>query len=182
MKKIKTKWRIIAACIVVFLALTSYHKGPWHGTVVDAVTGKPLEGVVFVAVWSKDIYGSPGGPSTYYLDAEETVTDSKGEYNIPSKFYLSIPVFRVVLEPDLTFFKPGYKSLNFHYAKKDADDYLYMKVELTPLTNKAERLKSLHFSENLGPSVPKYKIRNFIHTVNIENRNLGLPEYPEAGQ
>ena len=40
--------------------------GPWKAQIVDAETGKPVEGVVVLAVWYRR-YTSPGGSSRWRI-------------------------------------------------------------------------------------------------------------------
>jgi hypothetical protein len=57
------------------------YDGPYKGRVIDAETGNPIEGVVVLGVWYKEIATAAGGVGSYY-DAKETVTDRNGEFEI----------------------------------------------------------------------------------------------------
>src|SRR5438093_11687413 len=62
--------------------------GPWRGQVVDAETGKPLEGVVVLAIWEKL---SPGviHPARHFHDVDELVTDPSGRFVVPARSRLT---------------------------------------------------------------------------------------------
>jgi hypothetical protein len=62
-----------------------YHQyGSYYGKIVDAETKQPLEGAVILAYYYTWLHASPGGPSVYFLDTQEVVTDKNGEFRIPS--------------------------------------------------------------------------------------------------
>jgi hypothetical protein len=84
-------------------------RGPFRGQIVDADTKAPLVDAVVVLVWywSPPI-GGPGGPGTYFQDAQEAVTDSQGEFFIPGLNHYR-PFWRVA-GPAIAIFKPGYWS------------------------------------------------------------------------
>jgi hypothetical protein len=90
----------------------TYSAKPISGTVVDADTGQPLEGVIVVAQWVLNLAPSGTVPRLKVL---ETVTDAKGSYEFPgwgpkanSRYPLTSLNFRA---PDLNLYKPGYKPL-----------------------------------------------------------------------
>src|SRR2546426_5674735 len=58
-------------------------EGPWRGTIVDADTKQPLEGVVVLAVWNErfgSIGGHAGGGN---FDSGGVVAASDGKFTIP---------------------------------------------------------------------------------------------------
>lgn len=83
--------------------------------VVDAQTGKPLEGVNVVARWELR-YGLEGG-GTYQLQVMETVTDKDGHIFFPAWGPKEIPEHLPSearlkdRDPEIAFFKGGYKTL-----------------------------------------------------------------------
>ena len=141
---------ITVVVALLMMATCSYAKGPWKGRVIDAETKQPIEGAAVVAVWKKVLNFLPPGPMDMYLDAEETVTDTKGEFVIPSKWFISIPFFRKVTGPRFTIFKPGYGSFPEHqvfpkYTPIELFEGKGVVVELPKLNLKTreERLKYL---------------------------------------
>ena len=78
-----------------------------EGTIINAVTKAPIEGVIVTASWELD--GILSGVLLFHVS--ETVTDGKGEYTLPGwgpKFYGDI-LNRD--QPLIRFFKPGYVPL-----------------------------------------------------------------------
>ena len=82
-----------------------------EGSVADAETGRPLEGVIAVAHWRLN-GGFEGGTPIKELQILEAVTDPNGRYSFPawgprfaSTGYLE------EYAPSILFFKPGYKFL-----------------------------------------------------------------------
>ncbi len=82
-----------------------------EGSVADAETGRPLEGVITVAHWQLK-GGFEGGTSIKELQILEAVTDPNGRYS----FAAWGPRFASIghldeYSPNILFFKPGYKFL-----------------------------------------------------------------------
>jgi len=78
--------------------------GPYKGRVIDAETGKPLEGAVAHGTWSR-IHPTPAGSSSEYYDSYEVLTNKDGEFKIPGKGLL---IFSNIDDMTLTIFKAGY--------------------------------------------------------------------------
>jgi hypothetical protein len=95
----------------------------YQGKVIDAETLEPVEGAVVVAIWNKSRAGIAGS-DTIFEDAEETLTNKKGDWVIIGpkgrseaydknyhriisfvfrKYYLQNPYFRI--------YKPGYMGI-----------------------------------------------------------------------
>ena len=73
----KTMKTILLTAMIILLttpACAGFVRGPFSGKVIDAETKEPIESAVVLVVWNKAIYLSPGGPSTYFLAAKETLT------------------------------------------------------------------------------------------------------------
>lgn len=177
---------LIAVMFAILIAATTHAKGPWRGKVIDAETKQPIEGAAVVALWYKEFDLSPAGGNKTYLDAQETVTDKNGDFEIPSKYFVSIPFIREVWPPEFTIFKPGYGS--FPSSQKSPietpEDYFLNKrgiVELPRLTRRDERLNSLDDATGLIIiEVPRKKVRYFFKLSNEESMALGIPGYPEV--
>jgi hypothetical protein len=82
------------------------YDGPYEGRVIDAESGKPIEGAVAHGTWSR-IHPTPAGRSTEYYDSYETLTDKDGNFRIPGKGLL---VFSNIDDMSLTIFKAGYEQ------------------------------------------------------------------------
>jgi hypothetical protein len=107
----------LAAVIAVLTTLISYFiygKAPlWYeddyvGRVVEAETGRPLEGVVVLGVWHWE-YPQPGGASEVYWDARETVTDAEGRFVMRGRGITLFPMAPVRLH----IFKAGHEYDTF---------------------------------------------------------------------
>jgi len=86
------------------------YDGPYEGCVIDAESGKPIEGAVAHGTWSK-VHPTPAGRSTEYLDSYEVLTDKDGNFKIPGKGLL---VFSNIDVITLTIFKAGYTQWEPH--------------------------------------------------------------------
>jgi hypothetical protein len=81
--------------------------GPYEGKIVDADTGEPIEGVVVLAEWNKSLVTPAGSTHTFY-DAEETVTNQKGEFRIKGK---GILIMSRIDPIKISIFKAGYEYI-----------------------------------------------------------------------
>jgi len=98
--------------IVVLLVLTAGCEGKITGIVVDAETGKPIEGAVILVEWTKT-KGLPGLTSHDSYKVVEVVTNKDGKASIEG---VSSPF---VDYPDVTVYKKGYVAWNNHYIFPD---------------------------------------------------------------
>src|SRR5262249_58133134 len=80
---------LVAAALIITLPRSvrsqpdAYSAAPIHGTVVDAETQQPLAGVHVVAQWILNTGMFFHAERIQRLHILETVTDEKGEYQIP---------------------------------------------------------------------------------------------------
>lgn len=174
---------VLASFIALVLAMAyiANLNGPWHGQVIDAETKLPIEGAAVVAVWQKE-FASPAGPGSYFLDADEAVTDKDGKFHIPARRYLSIPLFRYVKGPYFTIYKPGYGSFPSHQVSPTyISDNIFgpenTVVVLPKVGDRDERLYSLHEAESIIGNIPNHKLRKLIELTNMENISLGFEPY-----
>ena len=83
----QTVFMIVVFIVVLFNASCvnpARIDGPYEGKIVDVNTREPIKGVVVLAVWNKSLVTAAGSTHTYH-DAEETITDEKGEFRIQGK-------------------------------------------------------------------------------------------------
>lgn len=104
---------LLTAMIVLFTATAcaGFVRGPFSGKVIDAETKEPIEGAVVIALWEKDIYLSPGGPSSYFKEVKEVLTDKNGEFRIEKYYGFTInPLVRITNagSTPILIYKPGY--------------------------------------------------------------------------
>lgn len=79
---------------------------------VDAETGRPIPGVVVVALYQRK---TPGivHPQVDFYDLDETVTDADGRFSLPARALpVSTPLAHVA-GPELIIFKSGYRNPHF---------------------------------------------------------------------
>ncbi len=110
-------FRGIAAVIALYSLAScavTYQFDPIEAWVVDAETGKPIEGAVVTANWEL-VKGSLDGPRYYgQLEVKETVTDANGRFFFDgfSKEDSSGAELRES-DPQILIFKAGYKFERF---------------------------------------------------------------------
>lgn len=143
--------------------------GPYEGRVIDVDTGEPIEGVVVLGVWYKEI-PTPGGTVSEYYDAQETVTDKNGEFKIDG---LGLKILSNVAPMDVLIFKAGYTYYGLMTWKEIKGLY---KTE----GNKAIiRLKKLKMEERRKQGTPDFYVgkrydekENLTHTCIPKNIKL----------
>lgn len=100
---------ILAISLVMLLtsgcAFATRIDGPYKGKVIDADTREPIEGVVVLGTWSRETPTAGGAVHTYY-DAQETVTDKNGEFEIKGQGLL---IMSNIIPMDVLIFKAGYE-------------------------------------------------------------------------
>mgnify|MGYP001302911465 CR=1 FL=1 len=138
-------WLPLAGCA------TLYRAEAIEGWVVDAESGKPLEGVILVAHWEVK-GGLEGGVPIAELQILETVTDSNGRYYFPAWGpKLILPTGQLEgNSPGLLLFKSGYRSQrfpNFYWQTYGTSVFYYDKKTL-----KLERFKGTlaEYAHDLG--------------------------------
>lgn len=110
---------------------TVYKSEPGEAWVVDAATGKPVEGAIVVAYWEMSVHGQKVTDDVYSPKIIETVTDSSGHFAIPGWGPESICCgFMDESDPRILIFKPGYEGNSFSSSysaivndPKDRDHY-----------------------------------------------------------
>ncbi len=84
------------------------------GKVVDAETGEPIKGAVVLIAFYTKAY-TVGGWSGSFADTAETLTDSNGEFRLPTKFVFSFRSLAVWDKKSrISIFKPGYGAYPLH--------------------------------------------------------------------
>jgi hypothetical protein len=154
------------------------YDGPYKGRVVDAETGKPIEGVVVLGVWYKEIATAAGGVGSYY-DAEETVTDKNGEFEIKG---MGLKVLTNIGPMNFFIFKAGHEYIGMYpweTLKTDPRKIMWKGdqaiIPLRELTLE-ERKSRLFGKEN----VPEEKQRLLIRELNRERLSIGLTPYEDV--
>lgn len=174
------------------LPLPSEAAGPWKAQVVDADTGKPIEGAVVVAIWERRAHGHPaiGFGRTGYYTHEEVITDAEGRFVIPARTFANPPLFFPIEGPDLLLFKGSYGPWRFQRSRSDLTSPTGAVIEMRPLRDVRERVAYMErrwkepdpkqfWSRNGrdGPedlSVPYQQIQRYETAINNERILLGL--------
>lgn len=106
----------LSVCFAVALVLSCagcvrlYSAEPIEAWVVDAETGKPVEGVVVTANWQSEIHTMGGRIPGEQVTILEAVADAQGRFHFPS-WGPKLSTKGVIQEksPQLLLFKPGYE-------------------------------------------------------------------------
>lgn len=119
-RQIKNKPKRIIVIMAILLAISTFNNrsiywflywdGPYHGQVVDADTGEPIEGAAVAGIWEFEGFVLFIASFTHFANAKETVTDANGKFKLPLTFAFTFWPFSVINEMDLLVFKPGYDS------------------------------------------------------------------------
>lgn len=99
--------------------------GPYQGKVVDVDTKEPIEGVVILAKWSQPHSQILKGGTTV-IDAQETITDTNGEFYISGIWVLN-PLSRISADVTIYIYKSGYNFLEIGVFRKWTEFETYMK-------------------------------------------------------
>jgi hypothetical protein len=100
---------LIALMFLISLPMPRWTEaaGPWQAQVVSADSKQPLEGVVVLAWWTRNVR-SFGGPSEDYRDAQEVLTDNDGRFTIESRWFFSLNPLVFFRGPFIAMFRSGY--------------------------------------------------------------------------
>ena len=102
--------RFITPCLAILLLfLVGSCNAEISGTVVDAETGKPIEGAVVLVEWTMT-KGVPGMSHTKPYEVEEKLSKKDGTFNIRK---LLNPLLN---PPRVTIYKKGYVAWNNEYV------------------------------------------------------------------
>ena len=102
--------RIILVVLVSLMVLGGSRAdaaGPWQAQVVAGDTKQPVEGVVVLAWWTRNVR-SFGGFSEDYRDSQEVLTDKDGRFTIEPRWFFSLNPLVFFRGPFVAMFKPGY--------------------------------------------------------------------------
>ena len=158
--------------------------GPWRATIVDAETGKPLEGVVVVAAFAKYTKGLAGLAGAEYYGSNEAVTGPDGRFEIPARnLWTPIRVFTVV-RVEFTIAKPAYGHARWRVTAEQEERWRDLTLaelleqpditmEMPVLKTREARWKYLT-NWMVHSVVPLEAIPRFIEAENTERAYLGL--------
>ena len=193
MKKLIITFCAIIASMILITTIWGkgwifFHDGPYRGKVVDAETGKPIEGVAVAGMWRLDAYGGPAGPVEVYCDARETVTDKNGEFIVPKAFCFNVWPFTKMGLADVVIFKPGYLGYSpigstSEERKAEMPDFSgeefrnkkqYNVIKLGRPKTRQDSVFTLNSAEGLIYDETRKKIPFLLKRINEERKNLGF--------
>jgi hypothetical protein len=144
--------------------------GPYKGIVIDADTGEPIEGVVVLGVWNREII-TPGGATHKFYDAKETVTNKHGEFVIRG---LGVKVFCNITPMDVLIFKAGYTAWGYMTWKElkktveTEDDMVIIRLKkMTMEERKKQGMPS-------RPNIPEENMKLMTEEINRERLKQGF--------
>jgi hypothetical protein len=161
--------------------------GPWQAQVISTDSKQPLEGVVVLAWWTRNVR-SLGGPSEDYRDSQEVLTDKDGRFAIESRWFFSLNPLVFFRGPFVAMFKsgygdyewPGYKgSETWPKERRNAPQTEAQLLQLEgivlemPLLSVAQRKEYLKRIEIAGVTVPLDKRPLLQKAIEEERKALG---------
>ena len=126
-------WLILVVVLAAGCRTGPEQWGPFRGRIIDAETGRPIAGAHFMVSWERDNPNPVHWTQSFY-DAQETVTDAEGRFEIP---YERRFVTALVAEPRFRVFAAGYVAEDEDVTPPGGRSY----VDLTVL--KMRRLETL---------------------------------------
>jgi hypothetical protein len=154
----------------------------YRGKVVDAETGQPLEGAVFVIVWNKKPGITMNGPQ-YFHSAREALTDAKGEFSVDGSPGIDWnPFTYIVKNPSVAIFMPGYGPFPVGHVKDVPVDELqkamtevFTIIKLPKLRTQQEmRRFASPGTLQISTGTPYEEIPNLIRLINAHRKLAGL--------
>jgi hypothetical protein len=169
--------------VSVFGAYSDLWADTYRGKVVDAETGEPLEGAVFVIIWHKKPFITMNGPQ-YFHSANEGLTDGKGEFSVDGSPGVDWNPFTYIMErPHIAIFKPGYGPFPVAHVREKRQEETEQEMIKGGALVRLPRLKTdqemKRYTSPTGmriPSdVPYEEIPNLVRLINIQSKNIGIP-------
>ncbi len=121
----------------LYFFLCVYFSYGVKGSVVDASTGKPIEGAIVVASWSKYESYALGSIHVGEVKIQETLTDKNGEYSLkPWIEFTRLGYFIKSSRPEVSVAMPGYKPM----VKREEESNEMLQVFMVPPNGKSSDL------------------------------------------
>ena len=139
--------------------------GPFSGRVVDAETGQPIPGAIFVVIWMRSI-PTPAHAAEQFNDARVAVTDADGRFAIPPR---DPPWLSFLIEnPYLTCLAPGYAPGRIDVGFRSSP----ISIALKPLSVE-DRRRGKSDASDIG-MIPRERLLQLETNANDERSKLGL--------
>lgn len=183
---------VASAAGFAVLALAACHygpdvRGPFQNQYIDAESGRPIEGAVFLVVWHSVTPNFVSGGSEQFVDAREAVSGPDGRVEIP---VLGGVIWRIGLGRRFYEFVPGYGHARDTVQVTPTDGRPYIDATTTfmrRLRTRQERCEEAH--RPLLPSsarqdqMPRYTSavsaeRDSLKCGPMDRRSLGLRGIP----
>lgn len=161
-------------------------KGTYRGRVLDAGTGRPLAGVVVVAVWRRDRVVPLGSRSEHYA-SREALTNENGDWVIEAND-VERGAPRRTRRPFFTIFLPSYGRPRELAGTPPSPPWTFYEgsgntIEMARLQARDERRDVVATMHPYWLSEAPFKeIPEFMRLVNQESLAVGLHPYPESGK
>lgn len=191
--KKRKKWKlvVIGVCLFFFFLILGTCSGglfspfpclylsSFKGKVIDADTKETVSGAAVLAVYYKE-WTSVAGSNSFEVDAQETLTDEKGEFKIPWAMRW-FPLYRGYSEGQIIIFKPSYgvfpdyeRAIAVGVSDTWPPPGKYIVYELPKLKTIKERKRNVIYDSDPYSEIPYEKRKLYIKTINEERRSLGL--------
>ena len=160
-------------------------RGPFRNQYIDAETGKPIEGVVFLAVWESVTPTLTGDGGRSFYEAQEAVSDVDGRVEIPG---LSTPPLRIAVNVRFYAFAPNYAYATNATHVTPAGGRTYVDTTVTrmrPLTSHQERCEEAHRTSvipSFYTASSSGKMERYISTLNRERDELECGVRPRVAR
>jgi hypothetical protein len=158
----------------------------YHGQVIDAETGKPLEGAVVVVIWHTEPRIAMDPPE-YFHDAKEALTDAQGNFRLEASPAINWNPLMAIKDPNIVIFQPGYepfallRTLTRQGFKSFEDvDQAFQKgatIKLPKLKTQEEVRKFSGFGDLGIGGVPFDKVSNLLKLLNVQRKIAGLSSH-----
>ena len=140
--------------------------GPFSGRVVDAETGQPIPGAIFVVIWMRSI-PTPAHAAEQFNDARVAVTDADGRFAIPPR---DPPWLSFLIPPPLvTCIAPNYAPYMIDVGSRRTSP---IPVAMRPLTQD-ERRTVTSWDARIGV-IPDDRRKELEAAINEARRGLRL--------
>lgn len=154
----------------------------YRGKVVNAETGEPLEGAVFVIVWETKAAISMNGSRNFH-SAKEALTDARGEFSVDGSPGVDWnPFTYIVNPPSVGIFAPGYGPFPTGHVKESLQEEVVKAMTGAGALIKLPKLKTQQEmrrytgpeSLDISSGTPNNEIPNVIRLLNIHRKLAGL--------
>ncbi|HAA05771.1 MAG TPA: TonB-dependent receptor [Syntrophobacteraceae bacterium] len=169
----KKRWRvprtILGIVLSLFVAYWVLDLVRWtiKGQVVDADTGKPIQGAVVAIDWWEAAFGPPGLSTSKDMEVSEDTSDAQGNFHVPK-----YATFGLGREFNMVVYKHGYvlwsswKIFPSYAERKDFSLRSGMKIKLQPFKEEYSKEAHAMFVSHMQPLIGA---RKFTSAVKSEN-------------